>query len=533
MSTYKNLMTVCCAAVLALGLAACGSSSDSDGPTAATGGGSGGGGTMELTPLQTANELVARFDDLDVAQHVADATKYAGMLNAEMVDGDSATAAANAQAVLDANMAVADAVDAADEALEEIEAARMAAEDIEDEDERAAVLALLDVAEDAANELKTQAQTALDVAATPGDNSIDSLADAVAAVENPGNADPAPHPAMTATDAGEAVAATVMTAIAAAAPGTNATLGNAPMGAIRNDSADIEAMNWEQIVIRLGGTVMDVRRFANNAVSEVKAASVDGRMVSDFLADGETAPAAQDHPDGEDFDSTRRGIDGTVFCAGTDCKVDADGVMTGSWYFTPDSTTELYVAGMGGTYSVATLYAQYGYWLTYTDGNATDVNLYAAKGHDDTNTDNLNLTRGADATSDVTARYSGRAVGISVRDKASGEFTANVNLTATFGATTGKLGGMINGFHGPATSPTWVVRLEETDLTAAAALDGGNGIAYGGAAAGVWTAQGYGPAQTPAADGNPAVDHRPEGFYGRFNANFNDGAAAGAYATRK
>ena len=30
MSTYKNLMTVCCAAVLALGLAACGSSSDDD-----------------------------------------------------------------------------------------------------------------------------------------------------------------------------------------------------------------------------------------------------------------------------------------------------------------------------------------------------------------------------------------------------------------------------------------------------------------------------------------------------------------------
>ena len=37
MSTYKNLMTVCCAAVLALGLAACGGGgSDSSGPTAST-----------------------------------------------------------------------------------------------------------------------------------------------------------------------------------------------------------------------------------------------------------------------------------------------------------------------------------------------------------------------------------------------------------------------------------------------------------------------------------------------------------------
>ena len=48
MSTHKNLITVCCAAVLAFGLAACGSSSDDDGMPAMTDTGDNGdtGGTM-------------------------------------------------------------------------------------------------------------------------------------------------------------------------------------------------------------------------------------------------------------------------------------------------------------------------------------------------------------------------------------------------------------------------------------------------------------------------------------------------------
>ena len=49
--------------------------------------------------------------------------------------------------------------------------------------------------------------------------------------------------------------------------------------------------------------------------------------------------------------------------------------------------------------------------------------------------------------------------------------------------------------------------------------------------------QGYGPEQTPRDSGvDPeilAIKHRPDGFFGRFNANFTDGQAAGAYATRK
>ena len=32
------------------------------------------------------------------------------------------------------------------------------------------------------------------------------------------------------------------------------------------------------------------------------------------------------------------GIPGTVYCLGTDCKVDSNGKLAGSWYFTPTST---------------------------------------------------------------------------------------------------------------------------------------------------------------------------------------------------
>ena len=73
MSTYKNLMTVCCAAVLALGLVACGGGG-SGGPT--TGGGGGGG----MMPKPVA---------VDLSGVATDAMRTAGM--AEIDAGDSAT----------------------------------------------------------------------------------------------------------------------------------------------------------------------------------------------------------------------------------------------------------------------------------------------------------------------------------------------------------------------------------------------------------------------------------------------------------
>ena len=327
-----------------------------------------------------------------------------------------------------------------------------------------------------------------------------------------------------------------------------------PMGAVvMNDADEIGAKTWADIV---GAANVVDKRIVNGAVtSAVKAMSVDG-MTLGSMQTATMEPVADGTQ--EVTDISYKGIAGTVFCNGSNCMVeaveDADGdaitnmrKLVGSWYFTPTLPNELWVAGAtAGTYAVATQYARYGYWLAFDDQTgAATLNTYAASGSiltasSPANTDNLNLGVDSDGNS-VTASYTGGAVGISVTTDAdddpvaSGRFDADVNLTARFGATP-TLGGNITNFRGNAVNSNWNVTLNQTELDAAGDLTGDNGIAYGGAAAGQWTAQGYGPVQTPedtsTDPATPAVSHRPDGFYGRFNANFTDGMAAGAYTTR-
>ena len=515
----------------AFGLAACGG---------------GGGGTASTTPtppptmpdggpvvppsaLERAFELDGQFADVDVMQSLDDAIENVGKLTSADVNGDSAMAAANAQAVLNADAAIRQAAKDAAAVIEEATEAKEAAEAIEDAAEKAAVMRLLDDAIDKATAVKEAADLIIANTTTSGTETIDTLGEAVAAVRGPDEDMP-----NDAADAGEAVAEAVKTALEGTI-GTGA-LNDAPDDAVRNDSSKIGAMTWEQIMSGMNIEVMTVRRLVSGSVTEVKAASVDGRKVSDF-ATASASPPDNDSTstDGTAFDALRRGHDGMVFCGGADCKVDAAGNMTGSWYFTPDDVDEIYVAdpAEAGSYMVATMYARYGYWVN----DNGSVSTIAVVGDTDTNTVNLDLTRATEATADVTATYTGDAVGIAVRDKASGQFTADVSLTATFGETAGKLGGHISNFAGGVANPDWRVMLEETELTEAAALVGGNGVAYGGAMAGRWTAQGYGPPRENGPDdianNDDDVTHRPTGFFGRFNANFQDGgAAAGAYTTR-
>ena len=68
--------------------------------------------------------------------------------------------------------------------------------------------------------------------------------------------------------------------------------------------------------------------------------------------------------------------------------MDADGKLTGSWYFTPDSPKVFYEkAGDDADYSAETNYAQFGYWLTVSETDAVVVNTYATGGVADTNTE--------------------------------------------------------------------------------------------------------------------------------------------------
>ena len=526
---------------MALALAGCGGGGSSGsvqatGPTDTgptdTGGTDTGMNGGEKTALQTATELESMLDDFNVAQELKDAVKYSGMLNAEAVKGDSAMAAVNAGRVLAADMMVLNAITEADKVITDATAAKTAAASIEDETEKAAVIVLLDQALTNARKVKADAQAILDATGSG------TLAEAVAAVRGPDKTDP-----MDATDASEAVAATVLTALGTIAVGT---VGNdTPMDAIRHDAADIDAMTWAEIVG--AGNVVTQRLSIGGDLMEVKATAFSGMKTSDtdlFATVPTNVPAAGANAAlGIELDvsATHNGIMGKVFCGGADCSHDADGALTGSWYFRPDSETELYVADpdKAGSYMVATMYARYGYWLTYTSGDASSVSTYAAVGKTgSTNTASLNLIRPTSATEDVTASYSGNAVGIAVRNKMSGEFTADVSLTATFGQAiaNSKLGGVISNFGGGVADPTWRIVLEDTALQADGSLISGNGVAYGGDEAGQWTAQGYGPAPVDhdGLSNTEPQNQRPEGFFGRFNAHFLDGGkAAGAYAARK
>ena len=75
---------------------------------------------------------------------------------------------------------------------------------------------------------------------------------------------------------------------------------------------------------------------------------------------------------------------------------------------------------------------------------------------------------------------------------------------------------------GDAVGSGWMVTLRSQTL-AAAGSNNGETRTDGQASDGLWSAQPYGGDATA----------RPSGVHGGFNANFRDGMAVGAYATRK
>ena len=552
MSSRLKLAGICFAAAFAL--AACGG---------------GGGGTTATMPDPTppppagptAESIKADAADAITAAAVArmageqaekDALKYAGMLTAESVKGDSAMAIANAEKILAAEMAANQAVMDADDALNDAMAAKTAAEGLpEDDAGRAGAIAAAERAIEEATADKNAAQAILDKnplqdGTTTPTTEVDSLRDAVAQVKG-ANKLAEGYPMMPAA-IGKRIAGEVMAAIGTADVTTNGTIADATSrDGIKNDAADIGAMTWAMIVgednimmERIGDTnaALSVASIAGMMASAVDKTGNPVLVSTGTFVDG-TAYGTATTADGATPGTEYKGIPGAVWCLGGDdgCKVNADGTLGSGWYFTPASPMELYVANpnMAGMYMVATMYATYGYWLTYnpagTDpvGAAVGIALHSATTANTANLDLGQAGEGADAK-EVTARYSGSAVGISKRGDNSGQFTADVNLMAKF-ATAPTLRGHISNFRGGAVG-NWTVVLNETTLGTGSFT---NGTTAGSGTPGAWTAEAYGP--TPVDhDGDtttPAQNQRPTGFHGRFTANFGDGSAAGAYATRK
>ena len=516
--------------------------------------------------LASADNVVGLFVDASKSRNAADqaakdadtakdnAEKYSvdSMLTAlgTGVKGSSATARMNAQMVLDAKADADMAVTAAKQALDDAEAALMEAkalpEDVEGRDDLIAAL------EDAV----MAAEDKIEAVEMIADG--DPLKDAVAKVTGPG-----PEDLDDADDIGNRVGEAVLGAFGTSTADDRITPGNtAPtadadreMGTEANDADDAGAMNWSMIAGE--GNLMEMRIVDTGT----KTKAVMAKSVGGMTLTNSTLTAGDDVSDGTQTnvgDATYNGIVGTVFCAGSDCKVegvtdnlDTDAnenetmrKLVGSWYFAPDSEDALWVKASGeeaSGYELAKLYAKYGYWLSGTGDTDVTINTYAMAGAgDDTPTEYD--TKDPAGCTDCEATYKGEALGMSVHQvfdtngkveaTHSGEFTADVTLEAKFGDTP-TLSGTVSNFMGGAhVDNDWMVTLKGTGTgTAGDTVEfpaGGSPIAGGVTVGndddrtGDWTARAY---------GNDA-EERAVGIYGTFDAHFTDGHVAGGYATR-
>ena len=526
MFTYRKLTTVCCAAVLALGLAACGSSSgDRD-----IANGNGGDDRKPPPPavdvaglLLTAHNSRTASDAAEMAaeQAVKDAMKYFTMFTTVAVHGDSMAAQTNAQKVLDAQAAADKAVMDAEAAKTAAEAAKTEAGGIPAGDaNRAAVIAALDAAIEAADDAikaakKSQVDPDLEAAVTAvvGADKMNTPVKrgAVVAMAIGGALGP------TSATAGDGLRVTHAAADNVAPMIVAADMKSAVM---MNDAT---GMTWAQIVGE-DNVMMSRLGEANMAVP---IASIAG-MTAATVMPKDTPTAGTDGAgySNADNESNYTGIDGTVHCLGTDCKV-TDGKLAGSWYFQPDSPKATYEkVGDRRVYSEEMNYARFGHWLVVVvdDGLAT-INTYAW-------TNQVGLVElGVSDTLEEEATYTGSAAGMSLHKTFdsqgerqsiySGRFTADVTLEANFGAAA-TVEGTIDNFVGNAVDSTWSVDLKQMPLGTERQSDAGRTDTGGTGQDGEWNARPYG------------LDaKRPTGIFGDFNAHWTDGHAAGAFATRK
>ena len=311
-----------------------------------------------------------------------------------------------------------------------------------------------------------------------------------------------------------------------------------------NDSV---GKTWAGIV---GDKAMESRVGATNA--PVMIASIDGMTATAVHA---TQDFAGPFTDGQMIaDANYKGIGGTAYCLAATCTV-TDGKLEMGWFFTPESSTTVYVKRKTDDpattdvderklYEAETLYAQFGHWLTVdaTSGVVT-VNRYAFIAQADTVATGSNLNYLNVEGMPTSATYTGDAAGMSAHKTVdtdgeitsiySGAFTADAELILRFGDGVDiTLGGTIDNFQtesdGMNVDSTWEVELERRAFTDGAFADNTTGktITNSPGRNGEWSATAYGP---PAVDG---TNQRPTGIFGGFNAHFSDGHAAGVYATR-
>ena len=467
-----------------------------------------------------------------------DATKYTAMLDAVSSKGSSAKATMNAQMVLDAQEALTNAIAAAEMAVEAAEAAKEGA----DEETVASLESAIEAAEADIETAKAMVDAVdTEVAKVTGMKTDTGYPRA-----------PAYH--------GTQVAKAIDTALASPTVSTSVP-GTADM-ANGNQASTRMGYNWGQLIEKLGlprrhTRVQKTGDSLGRVTESVVGAVVNGQAVPTLDENGValTPAIAETLGDSPGVDVTMFGLPGKLYCQISTCTI-KDGKLHGEpfeftdprtgeefsltpqWFFVPAATlTDRYVADSAnpGMYMVETGFVRYGYWIS--QASASDpvvVNTYAvidANG----NTAGLDYTYPSTANEDeaATATYSGEALGVSSRQTGieggkpaygSGEFTADVNLTARFGGSP-TLEGTVGNFRGSedAVDSRWSVTLMQHGLASTGAL-ATSPVAKGDSdqTDGTWTAQAHGTAAK-----------RPSGFFGTFNANFTNGSVAGGYATTR
>ncbi len=327
-------------------------------------------------------------------------------------------------------------------------------------------------------------------------------------------------------------------------PLNRATFAGADVKGSAHDAPRDTTMTWQEIagVENVDSEVISSRRQMVVSLEGLPATDiVDGTFAAQSVFSA-TAVDAEDSAT-----PTYKGIAGDFYCLAATCPaISATGNIGAGWYFLPTDGDRRYKLQSGETdrYEGA-VHAEYGYWLVPATGNAAlgDIETFAIA-HGGFSADTLlaaSTTTGVGFRDNDRANYTGKAIGMSVvtgkdgddDDAAlrSGQFTADVSLTANFAGTDGStstVSGTINNFQGPAIGNNWSVSLQSRDLDDPTVA----GTALGaGTTGGEWTAQSYGGEAPTDTDGGGGA--RPTGIVGGFEAVFLDGRAVGAYATRK
>ena len=262
----------------------------------------------------------------------------------------------------------------------------------------------------------------------------------------------------------------------------------------------------------------------------------------DFLEDDDDAATPHDGT----FPGTFDGASGTFKCIVEMCTITTDDkgkieeLTALELQFTPDD---------GETVSKADDdYLHYGFWLmkTVKDGVTTynEVQTFAGS--------SLATTTGISDVVDGSAKYEGNAAGVyayntvkadsSVDNRSAGTFTADVALTAYFGAQSSvamdkhnKVEGTVSNFElSGGEANTWEATLSPAgDLTSDTDASFENGVTMvKGQENGTWSASFHGNGVDLDGDGGESDVAPPPVVVGEFDANFANGSVAGGFGAR-